>query len=159
MATGEEVHEDPDGQRKQINPDGSVLMAETTATPPRVPQNIAADVAVRQVDPKELFAEHIERAKSAGNAIVSEADKRGSRKVVFEDGGKLVLTKEGIMIHKYADGKKDQCTPDGKLVTVCYRHTITTYAIDPPIVSVSYPPTSRFIERNATARLFPPPVG
>ena len=125
MATGEEVYEDPDGQRKQINPDGSVLMAETTATPPRVPQNIAADVAVRQVDPKELFAEHIERAKSAGNAIVSEADKRGSRKVVFEDGGKLVLTKEGIMIHKYADGKKDQCTPDGKLVTVCYRLTIS----------------------------------
>ena len=137
MASGEEVHEDPDGRRKQINPDGSVLMAEAITTPPRVPQNIGANVDVRQVDPKELFAEHIERAKSAGNAIVSEVDKRGSRKVVFEDGGKLVLTKEGIMIHKYADGKKDQCTPDGRLVTVCYIYTILRHAIGPPILSVS----------------------
>ena len=143
MVTGEEVHEDPDGRRKQINPDGSVLMAEAITTPPRAPQNIGANVAittpspgpqniganvaVRQLDPKELFAEHIEIAKSAGNAIVLEVDKRGSRKVIFEDGGKLMLTKEGIMIHKYADGKKDQCTPDGKRVTVCYRHTITGY--------------------------------
>ena len=124
MVTGEEVHEDPDGRRRQINPDGSVLMADAFSTPPPVPQNTAATVRVRHVDPKELFAEHIERAKSDGNAIVSDVDKRGSRKVIFKDGGKLLLTKEGIMIHKYADGKKDQCTPSGKRVTVCYRHTI-----------------------------------
>ena len=100
------------------------------STTPRARQDIGTNISVRQVDPKELFAEHIERAKSAGNAIVSEVDKRGSRKVVFEDGGKLVLTKEGIMIHKYADGKKDQCTPDGNRVTVRYIHTILRYAID-----------------------------
>ena len=37
---------------------------------------------------------------------------------MFKDGGKLMLSKDGVMIHKYADGKKVQCTPDGKHITV-----------------------------------------
>ena len=167
MATGEEVHEDADGRRKQINADGSVLVAEAPPTPP--PQSIGVDVAgpvlvaeapptpppqsigdgvgVRQVDPKELFAEHMERAKSGGNAVVSEVDRRGSRKVIFEDGGKLVLTKEGIMIHKYADGKKDQCTPDGKRVTVRCRHSVTWICCGHVVLAVLHPPAVWLVTR------------
>ena len=72
----------------------------------------------KKIDPRQLFEQHLKDAKDAGIQISSQVQKRGTRKVVFKDGGKLMLSKDGLMIHKYADGKKVQCTPDGKLTTV-----------------------------------------
>ena len=123
MVSGEEVHEDASGRRKQLNPDGSVVVSEPTRTPTqpvqKAPQNAAPSVTASQVDPKALFAQHLEDAQNAGSEILSQVQKRTSRKVVFKDGSKLLLTKEGVMLHKYSDGRKMQCTPDGKRTTVC----------------------------------------
>ena len=129
LLTGQEVHQDPSGRRKQINPDGSVLVVEATKTEavlapvltpeitvPKTP--IRANSFVKQIDPKQLFDQHLQDAKNAGIPISSQKKRKGTRKVVFKDGGKLMLSKDGVMIHKYADGKKVQCTPDGKLITV-----------------------------------------
>ena len=76
MATGEEVHEDADGRRKQINADGSVLVAEAPPTPP--PQSIGDGVGACQVDPKELSAESKTEAgrRAKENAAVAEAARR-----------------------------------------------------------------------------------
>ena len=67
----------------------------------------------------ELVAQQIENAKNNGNAVVSDRTSgRGIRKITFQDGSKLHLHNNGILVHKYANGKKVQLNPDGKTITV-----------------------------------------
>ena len=85
---------------------------------PETLNNAAPIPAFKKIDPKQLFEQHLQDAKNAGIKISSQKKRKGTRKVMFKDGGKLMLSKDGVMIHKYADGKKVQCTPDGKHITV-----------------------------------------
>ena len=85
--------------------------------------------APKPVHPKDVFLQHIEHAQNNGNVVVSnKTSGDGTCKIIFADGGKLHLyTKKGIMIRKYADGKKVQYSPDGKIITVCSRHTLRDF--------------------------------
>ena len=87
--------------------------------------------------PAELFAKHVEAEKKAGNKIVSNKRKKnGSHVIIFQDGGKIMRHKSGHMIHKYADGKKTQCSPDGKRITVSRQYAICVckYTIDTSLI-------------------------
>ena len=76
-------------------------------------------MAEKIILPGELFHIHIANEKKAGNQIKSDRRKKSGRKVIFNDGGKLILHKSGHMSHKYRNGKIVQCSPIGNRLTVC----------------------------------------